>query len=57
MFIYTKHFPGTLLWIEVPDGGYDSRELDGNIAWRLWLEQHLWSFTQKGLDVFSGVME
>lgn len=44
-----ERFPGKLLWIEVPNGQYDSYEKNGQIAVRLWLEQHLWGFTPQGI--------
>jgi len=44
-----KHFRGCYLWIEVPDGNFESLEINGRVAWRLWLAQHLWSFTSKGM--------
>src|SRR4030043_1452304 len=43
-----KYFPGSLLFIEVPDGGYESFKRNSFIAQRLWLSQHLWSFTEQG---------
>jgi len=44
-----EHFEGAVLWIEVPDGGWAARERDGHVAWRFWLPQHVWSFTEAGL--------
>ena len=44
-----KHFSGSLLWIEVPDGENDARMQDNHVVWQLWLEQHLISYTAQGL--------
>lgn len=43
------HYPGSILWIEVPHGSYAASALNSDVIWTLWLEQHLWSFTPKGL--------
>jgi len=44
-----RYFSKSYLWIEVPDGNYESSEFNGVVAWQMGLDQHLWSFTEKGL--------
>ena len=43
-------FPGSLLFIEVPDGSLDVHRAGRETVWNLWLEQHLWSYTPTGLS-------
>lgn len=47
-----ERFPGVLVWLEVPDGDFESIEVDDKLAWRPWLPEHLWSFTEGGLRAF-----
>jgi SAM-dependent methyltransferase len=39
------------LWFEVPDAEFDVviEKQEGKVFWRLWLQEHLWGYTQKGL--------
>ena len=44
-----QYFPGAYLWIEVPDGEYETYKTSEYILHTLWVQQHLWSFTLQGL--------
>ena len=44
-----RSFPGSVVWIECPDGDYESAAANGRAVHRLWYDQHLWSFTVAGL--------
>ena len=44
-----KHYPNALLWIEVPNGELSSKIYSGDVLWNIWLSQHLWAYSKKGL--------